>query len=92
MADILNGTSGFDGLQDGNDLALGESGFTHDYLQSVCRKISKSEWFGLQGCLQWDHGPSGVLGTTVPVGWWDHGPSGVVGTTVPDEWWDHGPS
>ncbi len=31
-ANILNGTSSFDRLQNGNYLVLGESGFTHDDL------------------------------------------------------------
>lgn len=32
VVDILNGVSGFDGLQNGDDLVSGESGFAHDTL------------------------------------------------------------
>lgn len=32
VVDILGGTSGFDRLQNVNDLVFGESGFTHDDL------------------------------------------------------------
>ena len=56
MANIFDGSPGFDGLQNCDDLVLSELGFTHGDLLtgtlSVCRKTSKSERVLLVGYLQ----------------------------------------
>jgi hypothetical protein len=72
-ADILDGTSGFDGLENGNDLMFSESGFTHgDLLRGHNQYVGRS--LKVNGAVKRDTytrkvvvicGSSGAMGAVV---------------------------